>query len=317
MKKLPIAPKYPNAIPQALTIQSHSACNFRCKFCAYHPTRAMASQYPMEMDLFKKIVDEFHRLDALKAICLSLQCEALLDHTLEEKIKYIKQVNPQANVSITSNGILMTPERFDSLMQTGLDTLTLSLDALSEESFKEVCSTDFEFSQLIEHIDYVLDHKPANLSMMITSMMIKETMSEFLITSHPIISKAKELGIPCHVSPISNHTGALPNYQQLLVMPELQSSKNKLYCGDIFESVYILANGDVIGCCSDWHRKHILGNMNRQSFQDIWESKRCGIRRQQMIDGNYDKLDPCRSCSQAWNIMENRKKWLKPKETSS
>ena len=294
-------------IPSSLVLQCYSGCNFQCKFCAYQETQSQDPKYSMDFWLFCKIVDEFYELGKLKSVGLGLQCEALLDSRLEDRIRYLKAKSPKVHVSMTTNCSLLTPDRFNSLCDAGLGSLCMSLDAATPESFKKICSPDFPFQKILDNIDYVIDNCPDHLKLTISSMVIKESMSEFLLTGHPVFKKAKKAGITVGVGPISNHTGSLSGYDEMIVMPELQGSKKKSYCGDIWEAVYVLADGDVVGCCSDWNRKFVLGNMAQECFEDIWNKPEVKQRRHDMLHSDYSKLETCANCSQAWNIIENRK----------
>ena len=93
----------------------------------------------------------------------------------------------------------------------------------------------------------------------------------------------------------------------MIVVPELQGSTSKFYCDDIYDAVYILADGDVVGCCSDWDRKFVLGNMVNETFSEIWNKPKVVKRRRDMLEADYSKYETCKNCSQAWNIDKNRK----------
>ena len=303
-------------IPSSLVFQCYSGCNFTCKFCAYQETVSQNLKYSMDFTLFCKIVDEFYELGKLGSVGLGLQCEALLDQRLDDRIRYIKQKSPETQVSLTTNVSLLTPERFKQLCAAGVDSLCLSLDALSEKSFKNICSSTFPFDKVISNIEYITDNCPQNLYVSISSMVIKESLSEFLLTGHPVLEKAKKAGISFGLGPVSNHTGSLANYEEILVLSELQGSKLKSFCPDIWEAVYILADGDVVGCCSDWNRKFVLGNLVDSSFKDIWNKEEVKQRRHDMLNSDYRNLKTCANCSQAWNIIENCKSKTDSKKQS-
>jgi organic radical activating enzyme len=46
----------------------------------------------------------------------------------------------------------------------------------------------------------------------------------------------------------------------------------KLHCDRIYQNV-LLPNGDVVLCCMDWSAEHVLGNLKRDRFEDLYRSE--------------------------------------------
>ena len=46
----------------------------------------------------------------------------------------------------------------------------------------------------------------------------------------------------------------------------------KLRCDRIYQNV-LLPNGDVVLCCMDWSAEHVLGNLKRDRFEDLYRSE--------------------------------------------
>ena len=49
-------------------------------------------------------------------------------------------------------------------------------------------------------------------------------------------------------------------------------SSGKLRCDRIYQNV-LLPNGDVVLCCMDWSAEYVLGNLNRDRFEDLYRSE--------------------------------------------
>jgi len=82
--------------PEFFLIQTISYCNARCLICPYADTVSIQEQGPMDLDLFKKIIDEASLYqNQVKQIMPYLMNEPLLDKTLVEKINYIHLKNPK------------------------------------------------------------------------------------------------------------------------------------------------------------------------------------------------------------------------------
>jgi radical SAM protein with 4Fe4S-binding SPASM domain len=73
-------------------------------------------------------------------------------------------------------------------------------------------------------------------------------------------------------------------------------------CGSIWrnEMIHITHNGDAALCCMDWRREIILGNLNQDTIQTIWNSeKRIGIER--MVSGKIPSPENfiCKRCEES------------------
>ncbi len=299
-----------DSLPPNIAFQNFAGCNFKCKFCAYKSVEKELSQTPLPFTLFKKIVDQYLEVQSLPSVFMSFQCEALLDDQLERKINYLHTISPETQITLTTNGIKLTPNRFKTLCASGLSFLVISYDATNDQQFKDICGTNDNIETLRNNIENIIENRPKELKVAINSMLIKENIGSFLLTKDPLLEKAKASGISTEVSPICNFSGLIPDeeYNNMVVMEELQKSKNKKFCDDIFRSLHVLANGDVVSCSGDWNRKCVLGNLEQDDLKTVWYGKKAHDRRRTMLKADYTIMPRCRNCSKGKNIAANRKK---------
>lgn len=64
------------------------------------------------------------------------------------------------------------------------------------------------------------------------------------------------------------------------------SNGQKLFCSEPFEHFEVNENGDVYVCCPGWVNKSI-GNLNRSTVDEIWNSKEVQEIRESILDGNF------------------------------
>jgi radical SAM protein with 4Fe4S-binding SPASM domain len=57
------------------------------------------------------------------------------------------------------------------------------------------------------------------------------------------------------------------------------------------------ADGTVVACCADWTRKTLVGNVNTQRLQDIWNGESLHKLRFLHSIGNRAGNDACRNCA--------------------
>lgn len=66
----------------------------------------------------------------------------------------------------------------------------------------------------------------------------------------------------------------------------------------------LLPNGDVVLCCMDYKLKHVIGNLLKESYQEIMEGEKLGeIIKMNEADG-FDKCSICKSCENVTQLGE-------------
>ena len=68
-------------------------------------------------------------------------------------------------------------------------------------------------------------------------------------------------------------------------------------CAQIFKSMLINANGEVVPCCVDFKRINKIGNVQINSVKNIWNSDPLNELRYKHLTGNKCNLSPCKDCT--------------------
>ena len=83
---------------------------------------------------------------------------------------------------------------------------------------------------------------------------------------------------------------------------------NSFFCKAPFEQVMVMANGDVFFCCDAmWNINAVLGNINKQSFDEIWNSELAQEIRRKALKNEYPycKLELCKSRVSGDSIVQS------------
>jgi len=76
-----------------------------------------------------------------------------------------------------------------------------------------------------------------------------------------------------------------------------KKKKLRLPCPDIFKLLSIRFNGEITPCGSDTNIKYSYGNVNKQSIEKIWFSKRLQQARIAHITGHFHLVNQCKFCT--------------------
>ena len=108
------------------------------------------------------------------------------------------------------------------------------------------------------------------------------------------LPKEQDFGIT-----LSNRGGMLQNAKYKIEPRKEQMNQKCFYPSYKFFLDY---NGDVLMCSHDWGKKNIMGNLNNQSFKEIWLSDKYMDARNKL--NNADRsINPCSVCDASGTLI--------------
>jgi len=122
--------------PARLFVEVTTRCNLACGMCVKQSDSGRIPEGTMAPQIFAALAPAFPHLEAL---VLNGIGESLLHPGLEDFIAQARRLLPErGTVGFQSNGMLLTESRARSIVDAGLDRICLSLDSVSEESFRAI-----------------------------------------------------------------------------------------------------------------------------------------------------------------------------------
>lgn len=282
--------KHPRpAFPRAIQIMTDSRCNARCLFCGYMDVHKTIPQGEMSDDLFKKIADECGK-HWIGRISPYLMNEPLMDKKMPERIAYINKVKkPITKTKINSNGALLTKDVSERLVDAGLRHLWISVQGYSEETYRQ--SMSLNLTKVLDNIDAFLDirdRKGKKLPKVSITTLHTQLVSDELDYAKKYWG---ERDVKFKIHKLDNRAGK--------DLSDLSMNKPKLRrkCDLFLKQAYVLYNGDMILCCHDWRRTVVLGNVGKQSIEEIWNSKKFTDLIHEYYAGDFKNCEICRTCT--------------------
>ncbi|MBI3737896.1 MAG: radical SAM protein, partial [Chloroflexi bacterium] len=139
--------------PAVLQVQTINRCNGKCGMCPYPYTVHLQPRQVMDDALYTKIVNECAAEDDFCELVPMTQNEPLLDPKLEDRIaEFKRRAKPHQTVEIVTNGTALTPTRFEKLIQSGLDTITVSLSAFTQATYEKLIE-GLSWTQVINNLE--------------------------------------------------------------------------------------------------------------------------------------------------------------------
>lgn len=269
--------------PQHVDIEITNVCNMNCPMCyTVLPAFVRLKHGFMEFDLYKKIVNECAEHGAY-SIRLSIRGETLLHPDLIQMIRYAKKKRiPE--VAFLTNGLLLTEELSEDIIDAELDWMTVSWDGLGKvyERYRAPAKFDEAVERLKTFQDIKRRKRKAKPVVNVSTVWsaIKDDPKAFYRTFKPIVER-----VTCN--PTLDFDSRLeqdPHYA----------------CPFPWQRFVIYWSGQVMQCINDPFEKSPVGNVRDRSIREIWRSARMEEVRRAMIAGNGERLkkwEACRSCS--------------------
>ncbi len=152
-------------------------CNFRCAYCM--PKEIYNSEY----QFFKKNeILSFEEIIRLSKIFSSLGTkkirltggEPLLRKNIHILVKYLKEIENISDISMTTNGVLLSEKKASLLKESGLDRLTVSLDTLNPENFSEISGSKYSPENVLDGINNAINAGFENIKI---NMVVKKNVN--------------------------------------------------------------------------------------------------------------------------------------------
>lgn len=251
----------------------------------------------MSMDLFKKIADEAATIPALSSWAFSALGEPLLDKHLDERIRYAKSLRPEWDIEMYTNGVFLTPDRYESLKAAGLDHLSVSLNAVDAKQHEAIMGIKGKFQTVVDNLNYAI--KSGGVDLQIKAVLNHDTFTrdhqlDFYLTwgikHHPHV---KEGYGRCVVE--RNWAGANRTIEN--VGPNGPDFDPDSCCARAVEQLSILWDGIVTPCCFRPLKTEIFGDLKTQTIREIYNSETYLKFREAHIENRASTYEFCKGCT--------------------
>jgi radical SAM protein with 4Fe4S-binding SPASM domain len=273
--------------PLTLAIESTAKCNLFCPMCPreniYFPPK------DMEFTVFKKIIDEAK--DHLEFAVPYGVGEPLLNPEIYDMIGYCRKVGVPTGIS--TNATILTREASRRLIESGLDYIIFAVDGATPETyakyrkggdFERVCANIHGFLKVKKELK-------SKIFCIVQMVRLKENRHEI----PDLIRMWRIEGIDevrIKKDDVHNEGSAIPgdNDQR----PPMRHPCYLLWRGPM----YIHYDGTVFPCCYIYPEEAI-GNVRKNSLQEIWNSEKMVRLREAHIRGSLDGYKACQNCPAA------------------
>lgn len=161
-----------------LRISITDRCNFRCVYCM--PKSTFGAGYHF---LKREALLSFEEITRIARIFISLGVtkirltggEPLVRREIEKFVEMLTALPGLQDLSLTTNGSVLTKQKARLLKDAGLKRITISLDALDDIAFRTMNDVGFSVSQVLAAIDHA---SSAGLHPIKVNMVVKRGLND-------------------------------------------------------------------------------------------------------------------------------------------
>jgi radical SAM protein with 4Fe4S-binding SPASM domain len=271
--------------PVQVDLELSSACNLKCPMC-YTTTgkfKEMVAKTYLDFDLYKRIIDEV--AGKIYALRLSWRGESSLHNNFIEAIAYAKERGIK-EISFLTNGSNLTLDSFKEIVSAGATWITVSFDGLGEEYNK--VRKPLKYEDTLAVLRSIKSYKEQNN---IATPVIKVQGVWPAIRCDP--EEYYNTMVACSdlvaFNPIIDYLGN--------DSPDDIVFEDGFSCPQLYERLFVAANGDVMMCNSDEFGEHIIGNAYKQKISEIWHSPELqAVRETHNKRDGFLEIPICRRC---------------------
>jgi MoaA/NifB/PqqE/SkfB family radical SAM enzyme len=324
---------HPASYRPYIIINTTKRCNLRCRMCFWGKPEVARNlrqdDQTMPMELYRRALEE--SVPYGRALCLAGSGEFLTDPLHEERLQVLGETlrqHPEIMLYQTTNGTLLTADNLRFLQGVKKVGLTISIDSVDaltyasirrpgglsgvQATIRSLRSQLHELGleeihirlnmvlmkrnifslpdvlrfaaevQAVVFVDHPQGFGPADLHL--------ESLFRFPVFANAFLRKCQALAERLNVEFQRPPAFAIRPEEIGAYHESLKDRKLSCYQLDKEGPVQVSANGDVSVCCQNL----VFGNLNRQSFKEIFFSPRYAEYRQAIAEGN--PLPPCDRC---------------------
>ena len=153
-------------------------CNFRCSYCM--PKEIYGSNYKFfkksEILSFEEIIRVAKILASFGVKKVRLTGgEPLLRKNIHLLVSKLKKINEIQDISMTTNGVLLSEKKAELLKDSGLNRITFSLDSLNDKRFQAISGSKYSSKDVLKGIE---NAKKAGFENIKVNMVVKKNIND-------------------------------------------------------------------------------------------------------------------------------------------
>jgi radical SAM protein with 4Fe4S-binding SPASM domain len=273
--------------PKVVIFEIVCGCYLSCIMCPQPKmTRARGV---MNLDLYRRLTMEVAANDPETEVWATIMGEVFTQKDrVFDYLHFAKQQAKLKKVYLNSNLVLFREEWIDRLEDSGLDKITVGIDAATEQTYDKI-RVGGDFQAVERNIHSLLKAKAQgrlkDLEVILQFIVQDENQHEEELFKQKWTGRGATIKVRQKLgwgSGVKADNLAIPNAQRTVPCPWLMRTMS------------IHWTGQVAQCDAEWNGDRYVGDLNRQTIKEVWLGELLA-KRQRHLASDFD-FEPCRNC---------------------
>jgi radical SAM protein with 4Fe4S-binding SPASM domain len=287
-----------NGMPLAVGVELTNNCNLKCPECSSGSGQMTRKRGYMDTEFFKRVINELKPY--LYNTNLYFQGEPMLHPGFFSFLEY----SLGTHATVSTNGHFLSADNCEKIVKSGLDKIIISLDGIDQETYSKYringnINTVINGIQTIaEARDRIQSHLKVEIQFLVSRINEHQiAQAKELAKKNKIKLRLKSMQIT-EVKDIDKWLPIDGRFRRYVLEKGEYRIKNSFpnRCARLWFNPVITWDGIVLPCCFDKDAEHVMGDLNHDSFRDIWNGPKYRIFRKSILSGRH-MIDICTNCT--------------------
>ncbi len=295
-------------MPVSVSIEPTTACNLRCPECPSGLRQFSRNTGMIRSEDHRRWIDELS--DRTLYLLFYFQGEPFIHPNFLDMVSY---ASSRGIYTATSTNAHFLHDRLaERTVRSGLDRMIVSIDGTTQEVYEQYRRKG-NLEKALDGVRNLVRWKKE------LGMKRPHLILQFLVVrpnEHQIEDVAelgKELGVDevryktAQINDAGDPNGLVPTREAYSRYRKDKDGKYQLkyelkdHCWKLWHSSVITWDGKVVPCCFDKDAEHRLGDLQRNSFEDIWKGSAYTAFRQSILSSR-SSIGICRNCTEGCKV---------------
>ena len=262
----------------------------------------------LEEMMFRKLIDELK--DTLTYLTFYFQGEPYLHPKFLSLVKYASQQNIYTATS--TNAHYLNDKQARDTVESGLDRLIISLDGTDQETY-QAYRVGGNMEKVLEGARNILKWRKelkSKTPYVVFQFLVVKPNEHQIPEVHAL---AKSIGVDnvllktAQIYDYENGSDLMPTIDKYSRYRKLSNGtweiKNQLmnHCWKMWNSCVVTWDGKVVPCCFDKDAHYTLGDLKKNTFEEIWRSDAYNNFRQSILRSR-EEIEICKNCTEGTKV---------------
>lgn len=273
--------------PPYLLIEPVSTCNLKCPFCFQIDKTFTRKPFMgvMSFDLFKKAIDEADKI-GIGAVTLASRGEPTMHKNFVNMLQYLNTKKNIFEIKVNTNGTYLDDEICHAIFKNNITQIVISSDHYIKADYERLRKGS-NFDKVVKNVDRLFE---------IRKQFYPESICEIRISG---IDNEKTLDRKKFENfwiKRSDHVTAGYPLERWDTYNNLIHEDINDPCHNLWQRMYVWFDGKINPCDADYKSYLSYGNLNEDSLKDIWHGNVISKLREDHLNKNRCKINPCNKC---------------------